>query len=103
MTLHNKHLDSPIKSENDKRDCHGTLSPAMTDIKNLLTENIWLNQNQLATLFVTSKSNISMHTSNILKEKELHKNSVVKDFLTTASDDKEYNVGVGYIRPETKD
>ncbi len=30
MILYNKHLDSSIKSENDKRDCHGTLSLAMT-------------------------------------------------------------------------
>lgn len=54
--------------------------------------NIWMNQNQLAELFNTSKPNISMHITNILKEKELDKNSVVKDYLTTASDGKEYSV-----------
>ena len=47
--------------------------------------NIWMNQNQLAELFDTSKPNISMHISNILKEGELDINSVVKDYLTTAS------------------
>ena len=31
---------------------------------------VWMNQNQLAELFDTSVPNISMHTSNILKEKE---------------------------------
>ncbi|MBQ8455931.1 MAG: virulence RhuM family protein [Bacteroidaceae bacterium] len=54
--------------------------------------NVWLNQQQMAELFATSKPNISMHIANILKEKELNKDSVVKDFLTTASDGKNYNV-----------
>ncbi len=54
--------------------------------------NIWMNQKQLAELFNTSVPNISMHIANILKEKELKLNSVVKDYLTTASDGKEYNV-----------
>ena len=53
---------------------------------------IWLNQQQMAELFATSKPNVSMHIANILKEKELDKNSVVKDFLTTAADGKNYNV-----------
>jgi hypothetical protein len=54
--------------------------------------NVWMNQSQLAELFDTSKPNISMHIANILKERELKSNSVVKDYLTTASDGKEYNV-----------
>ena len=53
---------------------------------------IWLNQQQMAELFATSKPNISMHISNILKERELYADSVVKDFLTTAADGKNYNV-----------
>ena len=53
---------------------------------------IWLNQQQMAELFSTSKPNISMHIANILKEKELYKDSVVKEFLTTAADGKNYNV-----------
>lgn len=53
---------------------------------------IWLNQQQMANLFATSKPNISMHIANILKEKELIKDSVVKNFLTTAADGKSYNV-----------
>jgi len=54
--------------------------------------NVWMNQNQLAELFATSKQNISLHIINILKEGELAENSVVKDYLTTASDGKEYNI-----------
>jgi len=50
--------------------------------------NIWMNQNQLAELFDTSKQNISLHIVTILNEKELSANSVVKYFLTTASDGK---------------
>lgn len=54
--------------------------------------NIWMNQNQMAELFATSVPNISMHISNILKEGELSEDSVVKDYLTTASDRKNYQV-----------
>ena len=53
---------------------------------------IWLNQKQLAELFATSVPNINIHISNILKEGELDKNSVIKDYLITASDGKNYNV-----------
>ena len=52
----------------------------------------WLNQQQLAELFATSVPNISMHISNILKSNELDSNSVIKDYLTTAPDGKNYNV-----------
>lgn len=45
---------------------------------------IWLNQKQMAELFATSVANINMHISNILKEKELDKKSVIKDYLITA-------------------
>lgn len=53
---------------------------------------IWLSQQQIAELFGTSKQSISYHIINILKEKELDQNSVVKDYLTTAADGKQYNV-----------
>ncbi len=50
---------------------------------------VWMNQNQLAELFDTSKPNISMHILNILKERELGEDSVVKFYLTTAADGKQ--------------
>ena len=53
---------------------------------------IWLNQKQMAELFATSKQTISYHIINILKERELKENLVVKEYLTTAADGKNYNV-----------
>lgn len=54
--------------------------------------NIFMSQAQLAELFDTSVQNISNHILNILKEKELLENSVIKDYLITAADGKDYNV-----------
>ena len=53
---------------------------------------IWLNQQQMAELFATSKPNISMHIANILKENELDRLSVVKNYLTTAADGSNYGI-----------
>jgi hypothetical protein len=54
--------------------------------------NVWMNQAQLAELFDTSVANISTHINNILEDKELRENSVIKYYLNTASDGKEYKV-----------
>ena len=51
---------------------------------------VWMTQNQLAALFDTSKQNISLHIGNVLKNKELTEGSVVKEYLTTAEDGKDY-------------
>ena len=53
--------------------------------------NIWLNQNQLAELFDTSKQNIGLHIKKIFNDNELDENSVVKYYFTTAIDGKNYN------------
>ncbi len=50
---------------------------------------VWLTQLEMATLFDTSKQNISLHIKNILAEGELSA-AVVKEYLTTASDGKNY-------------
>ncbi len=53
-------------------------------------ETVWLTQQLLAELFDTTKQNISLHLKNIFEEGELSENSVVKEFLTTAADGKQY-------------
>ena len=53
-------------------------------------ETIWLPQQRIAELFDTTKQNISLHVKNIFESGELDENSVVKDFLTTAADGKNY-------------
>lgn len=53
-------------------------------------ETFWLSQKGMAELFETSKQNISLHLKNCFNEEELDKESVVKDFLTTAADGKNY-------------
>ncbi len=55
-------------------------------------ETVWLTQAQMAELFQTSKQNVSLHTNNIFKEKELSPAAVVKESLTTAADGKKYRV-----------
>ena len=53
-------------------------------------ETVWLTQNQMMELFQTTKQNISLHIKNIFREGELSENSVVKEYLTTAQDGKNY-------------
>ncbi|HMS56167.1 MAG TPA: RhuM family protein [Fimbriimonadaceae bacterium] len=55
-------------------------------------ETVWLSQAQMADLFQTTKQNVSLHVKNIFQEGELHEESVVKDFLTTAAAGKTYQV-----------
>ena len=59
---------------------------------NILEDDIWMSQELMANLYDTTKNNISIHLKNIFAEGELEKDSVVKKFLTTASDGKKYNV-----------
>ena len=53
-------------------------------------ETVWLTQAQMTILFETTKQNISLHINNIFKERELDRNSVVKEYFTTALDGKNY-------------
>ena len=57
-------------------------------------ETVWLTQQQMTILFETSKQNISLHINNIFKERELDKDSVVKEYLTTAADGKNYRTRI---------
>lgn len=55
-------------------------------------ETVWLNQDQMALLFDTTKQNVSRHIDNCFKEGELDEVSVVKESLTTATDGKAYKI-----------
>ena len=55
-------------------------------------EDVWLTQAQLVEIYQTSKSNVSEHISRIFADGELLKDSVVRNFRTTAADGKNYNV-----------
>ena len=54
-------------------------------------ETVWLNRNQMATLFGRDVKTIGKHISNALSE-ELAEISVVANFATTASNGKTYNM-----------
>ena len=55
-----------------------------------LEETVWLTQSLIANLFETSQQNISYHINNIFSEGELDSNSVHKEILYTAPDNKQY-------------
>ncbi len=55
-------------------------------------ETVWLTQTQIVELYQTSKSNVSEHIKHIFEDDELDEKAVVRNFRTTASDGKNYNV-----------
>ena len=57
----------------------------------LHNENVWLTQKKMAELFGVSIPTINEHLKNIIGSKELNENSVIREFLTTASDGKRYS------------
>ncbi|NLR82787.1 virulence protein RhuM/Fic/DOC family protein [Chitinophaga eiseniae] len=61
------------------------------DVK-IENETVWLSLNHIAELFSRDKSVVSRHISNIFKEKELERNSVVAKNATTGTDGKIYQV-----------
>ena len=54
-------------------------------------ETVWLSQAQIGELFQKAKATISEHLKNIFEEGELQESSVVRNFRTTASDNKNYD------------
>ena len=59
---------------------------------NMKDETVWLNQEQMATLFDKDRKTITRHIQNIYKDKELEKESVCSVFEHTAKDGKTYQV-----------
>jgi len=55
-------------------------------------ETLWASLDETAQIFARDKSVISRHFSNIFKEGELDKSSVVAKYATTAADGKTYQV-----------
>ena len=56
----------------------------------LQDETVWMSQKLMVELFQISVPNINMYISNIFEEWELASDSVIKDFLTTAADGKNW-------------
>jgi len=54
-------------------------------------QDVWLTQDQLASLFGIERPGITQHIKNIFTEHELEESSVSKKFLRTAADGKNYN------------
>lgn len=54
-------------------------------------ENIWLTQKMMAELYDVTVSAINQHIKTVFDDNELDENSVIKKYLTTASDGKNYN------------
>ena len=54
-------------------------------------ENVWLTQKLIAELFNVSVPTVNEHLKNIFEDGELDKNSVIRNFLITATDGKDYN------------
>jgi death-on-curing family protein len=51
-------------------------------------DSVWLTQSQMATLFVQSKQNISLHINNCYREGELDRNGTVKKSLSVHTEGK---------------
>ena len=54
-------------------------------------ENIWLTQKMMTALYDVSVSAINQHLKTIFEDGELDKEAVIKKYLITASDGKQYN------------
>ncbi len=55
-------------------------------------ENVWLTQKLIAELFEVSIPTVNEHLKNIFESSELEENSVIRNFLITAKDGKDYDV-----------
>ena len=55
-------------------------------------ENIWLTQKMMSTLYDVKVNTINYHINKIFEDAELDKESVIRKFRITATDDKPYDV-----------
>lgn len=82
--------DETIKSTNSQIVIYQTEDGGTKLNVRLENETVWLTQKSMAELFQTTVSNINIHLKNIFEEGELESYSVIKDYLITASDGKNY-------------
>lgn len=54
-------------------------------------QTVWATQKGISDIFDTSRENITMHLNNIFKDSELNQDTVCKEILHTATDNKKYN------------
>ncbi len=55
-------------------------------------ENIWLIQKMMATMYGVTVAAVNQHLKRIFNDGELTEDSVIKKYLTTTADDKNYNI-----------
>lgn len=91
MTNSNEHFPTPPPGQPQFL-LYRTSDGASKVAVRLEGQTAWLTQAQMADLFQTTKQNISLHIQNVLEEKELPHEAVVKEYLTTAADGKKYPV-----------
>ncbi len=87
MTMKKKNEPVPLKNE---LILYQTEDGKIRIEVRLQDETVWLTQKLMAELFQTSVPNINIHINNIFKEGELLADSVIKEYLTTAADNKKY-------------
>ncbi|MDO8272676.1 MAG: virulence RhuM family protein [Gammaproteobacteria bacterium] len=54
-------------------------------------ENIWITQKMMALLYDVETPTVNYHLKKVFSDSELQKNSVIRNFLITAADGKNYN------------
>src|SRR5690554_5172611 len=54
-------------------------------------ENVWLTQKMMAELYDVTIPAINQHLKTLFEDYELHEDSVIKNYLITATDSKNYN------------
>jgi hypothetical protein len=82
LTIRNSTAEFLIFTTTNKQD---TIEVKVED------ETVWLTQKLIAKLFDVNIATINEHLKNIFKTNELEENSVIRKFLITASDGKNYN------------
>lgn len=54
------------------------------------SQTVWLSQPENVELFQTTRTNVGLHVKGAIEDRALDKNSVVKEFLTAATDGKRH-------------